>query len=129
MSPEEFIDYAARLAVQPTAIAPQVRTITSRAYYGYFHLAAEFIKKLTGISKSKHDAHIWLMASRFPDACEAGKVLAMLNGNRIKADDRLGDATVELLAFGRMNVEYARDVQRLLQKCETVAPQEIIARR
>ena len=129
MSPEAFIDYAAQLAVQPTAIPPQVRSITSRAYFGAYHLAARFIAQLTGEKRSKHDAHVWLMSSESVDAYEAGRLLATLNANRIRADYRLDDRVAELLDYARVNVEYARDVQRLLQNCESAAKAEILARR
>ncbi|WP_254511585.1 hypothetical protein [Anatilimnocola floriformis] len=129
MKPDEFIDYAELLAVQPTVIPPQARSITSRAYYGAFHLAASFVASLTKVKHSKHDAHVWLLASRHPDAFEAGKLLAMLNNNRIKADYRLEDSRVELPAAARMNVECARDVQRLLIRCENVPVEEIVTRR
>jgi uncharacterized protein (UPF0332 family) len=129
MSPGEFIDYAARQAVQPTAIPPQVRSVTSRAYYGAFHLAAQFIAKITGEQRRKHDAHVWLMSSRFADAFEAGRILATLNTNRIKADYRLNDNLAELLDFARVNVEYARDVQRLLLNCESASVADVLARR
>jgi hypothetical protein len=129
MKPDEFIDYAARLAVQPTVVPPQARTITSRAYYGAFHLAARFVANLTQISRSKHDAHVWLMASQHADAHEAGKLLAMLNSRRIKADYRLDESRPELPASARLSVEYARDVQRLLLRCASALPHEILARR
>jgi hypothetical protein len=129
MSPDEFIDYAARLAVQPTAIPPQVRSITSRAYYGAYHLAARFIAKLTGAARGKHDAHVWLTASRFSDAFEAGRLLAILNNNRVRADYRLDDPRAEHLAYARTNVERARDVQRLLLRCEQAPAEEVLARR
>lgn len=129
MKSEEFIDYAERLVVQPTAIPPQIRSITSRAYYGAYHLAARFIANLTRVSRSKHDAHVWLTASRHPDAHEAGKLLAILNSYRIKADYHLDDNVAELPATARLNVEFARDVQRLLLCCETAPAEEILARR
>jgi hypothetical protein len=129
MSPEEFIDYAARLAVQPTAIPPQVRSITSRAYFGAYHLAARFIRKMTGATRGKHDAHVWLLSSRFSDAFEAGKLLATLNNNRIRADYRVEDTSVELLDYARANVEYARDFQRLIGRCEVAPVDEVLARR
>ncbi len=129
MSPDEFIDYAARLAVQPTAIPPQVRSITSRAYYGAYHLAARFIARLTGVARGKHDAHVWLTASRFADAFEAGRLLATLNTNRIRADYRLEDPSAEHLAYARANVERARDVQRLLLRCASAPVEEVLARR
>lgn len=129
MKPGEFIDYAELLAVQPTVVPPQARSITSRAYYGAYHLAARFIASLTNLKHSKHDAHVWLLASQHPDAFEAGKLLAILNSNRIKADYRLEDARVELPASARLNVECARDVQQLLIRCESAPAQEILARR
>ena len=129
MKSEDFIDYAERLYLQPTAIPPQVRSITSRAYYGAFHLAVRVIESLTHVSRGKHDAHVWLTASRHPDAYEAGKLLGILCSYRIKADYRLEDTAAELPATARLTVEHARDVQRLILRCASAPPAEVLARR
>jgi hypothetical protein len=129
MRPEEFIDYAERLVVQPVMVPPQARSITSRAYYGAYHLAARFIAGLTSLKRGRHDAHVWLLASQHPDAHEAGKLLGILNSHRVKADYSLEHALSELPVTAKVAVELARDIQRLLQNCESAAKAEILARR
>lgn len=129
MKPAEFVDFATWLAVQRTTTRPLIRSITSRAYYGAFHAAAEFIENLTHQKRAKHDAHIWLIDSAFADAREAGRRLEKLNSARIKADYRLDDQEPELPAVARTCIELARDVQTLLQACSAVPPIEIISRR
>jgi len=129
MKPPEFIDFAQQLAVQAVSTPALLRTVTSRAYYGAFHLAKEFIRSLGLPVTAKHDTHIWLMGSQQQSAHEAGKLLADLNNARINADYKLEEATPELPAFARKSVERARAVQSLLLACEGVVASQITARR
>lgn len=101
MKPAEFLDFATWLALQRTTTPPLLRSVISRAYYGSFHLAAEFIESVTHQTRAKHDAHIWLIDSAFVEAHEAGRTC----------------------------IELARDVQALLQVCAAASPNEVIARR
>lgn len=129
MKPAEFLDFATWLALQRTPTPPLLRSVISRAYYGSFHLAAEFIESLTHQTRAKHDAHIWLIDSAFVEAHEAGRRLEKLNSIRIKADYRLNDPEPELPTVARTCIELARDVQALLQVCAAASPNEVIARR
>ena len=129
MKPAEFLDFATWLAVQRTTTPPLLRSVISRAYYGAFHLSAEFIEGVTNQKRAKHDAHIWLIDSAFAEAHEAGRRLEKLNSARIKADYRLADAEPELPSVARTCIELARDVQALLQVCAAASRQDMIARR
>jgi uncharacterized protein (UPF0332 family) len=129
MKPFEFIDFAQHLAVQPATTPALLRSITSRAYYGAFHLAKALIANLGAPPTAKHDAHVWLLASHSEDAHQAGRLLADLNNARIKADYQLEDALAETINFARRSVERAVEVRILLQKCAALPPTEVLARR
>lgn len=129
MKPFEFIDFAQHLAIQPATTPASLRSITSRAYYGAFHLAKSLIANLGAPLTVKHDAHVWLLASHSEDAHRAGRLLADLNNARIKADYQLQDSLAETVSFARRSVERAVEVRTLLQKCEGLPPTEVLARR
>ncbi len=115
MKPAEFIALAGTLSLQLET--PRVRTSISRAYYGAFHLATEFLADL-GMSAGKdHDLHRPLLASRHPLAVEAGNYLSDLYDFRRRADYRLGDAEVEQQARAMYCVERARRIESLLKQC------------
>lgn len=66
MKPNEFIDFAGNLAVQAATSAPKSRTVVSRAYYGAFHLAGEFLVRMGKAHTDRHDAlfdHRWRSAA------------------------------------------------------------------
>jgi hypothetical protein len=129
MKPFEFIDLAQHFAVQPAATPALLRSVTSRAYYGAFHLAKELISNLQQPKTSKHDAHVWLTDSKADEAHQAGRILADLNNARIKADYHLDDRSAEAINFARRNVERAVEVRLLLQKCGGLPNASVIARR
>lgn len=129
MMPFEFIDFAQWLAIQPASTPATLRSISSRAYCGAFHLTKALLRKLGQPITSKHDAHIWLVGSKSEEAHQAGRLLAELNNERIKADYDLADKLAETIHITRRNVERATELQTLLQKCETLPPAEVIARR
>lgn len=129
MKPTEFVDFATWLALQRTSTPALLRSVISRAYYGAFHQAAEFIEGLTNQKRAKHDAHIWLIDSAFSQAHEAGRRLEKLNSARIKADYRLDDPESELPAVARTCIELARDVQALLEDCSQAPANVVTSRR
>ena len=129
MMPFEFIDFAQRLAIQPASTPATLRTVTSRAYYGSFHLAKELLVRLGQPVTGKHDAHAWLVGSKCDEAHQAGRLLAELNNESIKADYDLADRLAETINIARRNVERATDLQNLLKKCETLQPADVVARR
>lgn len=117
MKAVEFIALAGTLSVQPETA--RLRTSISRAYYGAFHLATAFLAGLDFSTGKDHDLHKPLLASKHPLAMEAGRLLSDLYEFRRRADYRLADSEVEQQSRAMHCVELARQIESLLQRCNT----------
>ena len=121
MTGNDFITLAGWI-VASGADAARCRTAISRAYYGAFHLALDFIEDIGGTVHRNASAHIQvqrlLKASGQPPAQEAGALLEDLHGDRIKADYRFRNTTVESHAFAKYRVEMAARIRSALTVCK-----------
>ena len=119
MNGDDFIQFAGKLAT--SADPASLRSAVSRAYYGAFHLAGEFLVDIGRPVPRNANAHVlvarMLQSSGQPDAVRAGSLLGDLHSDRIKADYRLDDRRVETAAFARLKVEIAHAVRSALDQC------------
>lgn len=127
MKPTEFIDFAGNLAMQASTSAPKSRTVVSRAYYGAFHLAREFLVRMGKMPTDRHDAHEWLQQLSPEPARQAGFKLADLCSARKRADYRLADSRAERPDIARQYLVMAREIEVFLQQREAEPRTSIIA--
>ena len=119
MTGDDFIDLAGKLAT--SADEATLRSAVSRAYYGAFHLALEFLEEIERPVPRNTNAHV-LVARKLqnagqPDAYRAGSLLGDLHSDRIKADYRLDDKRAGTVAFARTCVETAHEIRSALSAC------------
>lgn len=119
MTGDDFLAVAASLLAQPDSPEAVGRTVVSRAYYGTFHLARGLLTDL-GFSVGRDHAlpARWLMICGEENAREAGKLLAELQGERIKADYDLATARFRQRKLVQELVELAFEMQRLIRACQ-----------
>jgi uncharacterized protein (UPF0332 family) len=122
----DFIEVASKLAAQATVSPALCRTIISRAYYGAFHVANEFLIHAGKRATARHDTHTWFVSSKCDEARLVGRKLADLNSWRTKADYRLNDLSTESLVNARKAVEIAREIQTLITACEAEPKQNVL---
>ena len=119
MNGDDFIQLAGKLATHSEPAA--LRSAVSRAYYGAFHLAGEFLAEIDRPVPRNANAHVLLARTLqslgHPDARGAGSLSGDLHSDRIKADYRLDDLRVETTAFARVSVETAHEIRSALDQC------------
>jgi len=118
MKPTEFTAFAERLAVQPATTPASIRSATSRAYYGAFHLVREFLEQLEFQPGGQHNLHLWFLDCSEPHGGAIGRLLGNLQSYRIKADYRLELLFTEEPLYARRAVEAAREIETLLAACQ-----------
>lgn len=91
----------------------------SRAYYGSFHLALQFLEEL-GIAVPRDHGEVCrcLLQSGHADCHEAGRKLSDLQADRVRADYRLNDTAIERPLAARLGVERAHEFRSLLALCK-----------
>jgi hypothetical protein len=118
MTPHEFITFAGKLAAMGSGGEAAVRSAVSRAYYGAFHLAREFLDELTVTVPANLRSHAFvrqcLIGSGVADAVFAGGALHDLHTERIRADYELEDARFRTFVYARARVEKAETIRSLL---------------
>jgi hypothetical protein len=124
-----FIDLAGKLAASTTCDEIMCRTAVSRAYYGTFHLALDFLKELQVTIPRNASAHVvaqrYLVSSGNSDAVKAGRIIADLHSDRIRADYRLDDSRFNI-DFARMRVAMAHNVRSTLDACRNDEAKAVI---
>jgi len=119
MTGDDFIHLAGKLATSGEEAS--LRTAVSRAYYGAFHLALQFLADIGRPVPRNTNAHVQvarkLQTAGQPDAYRAGSLLGDLHTERIKADYRLDDMRVGTAAFARTCVETAHEIRSALMAC------------
>ena len=119
MTGNEFIILAGKLAT--SADEASLRSAVSRAYYGAFHLAIQFLNDIERPVPQNANAHVYvarqLQRSGQSDAFRAGSLLGDLHSDRIKADYRLDNPRVGKAALARLCVERANEIQAALLRC------------
>lgn len=127
MNPAEFIRLAEKLSVQQAAVPAVLRTATSRAYYGAFHLTRQYFISLGFQPGASHDLPRWLSNCPHELGTKLGNFLSELQTQRIKADYRLVEPQFESPRFAQLAVERAIDVERLLGECQSAEARVEIA--
>lgn len=115
MDANEFIELAGKLVGQGK---PGARSAVSRAYYGAFHMAMALLDEFATSPGATPQAHVlvsnFLLTTGNADAKHAGRLLSDLHGERIKADYRIDNASVETITFAQVAVETAHEIRNKL---------------
>jgi uncharacterized protein (UPF0332 family) len=121
MDAKDFITFAGQLAVQRNPTASQCRSAVSRAYYGAFHITAEFLADL-GHSCPIHNAHHWVVEMlgncEVAEAVEISGLLDNLRISRREADYELRKLESESPSNAVLRVERAKDIQSRVGHCQ-----------
>ena len=119
MTGDDFLILAGKLATNSDEAS--LRSAVSRAYYGAFHLAIQFLDDIERPVPQNANAHVYvarqLQRSGQPDAYRAGSLLGDLHTERIKADYRLNNPRIGTTAFAKRCVERASEIQGSLKRC------------
>ena len=124
---DDFIQWASKWVVNPSAGEVAWRTATSRAYYGAYHMARSLLCDSMGIpdctsnDNSHHYVQHALINSKNTDASKAGSVLGTLRENRNKADYEIGRASAGKQAAAMESYKLADQVRDLLKQCDATA--------
>ena len=119
MTGGDFLELAGRLLASARKPSPALcRTAISRAYYGAFHLAREFLADIQ-LAATRDHGDVWkcLGGCGQLDAQRTSALLRTLHENRVAADYRLEAPQPNDVEFARSNVERAMDVMSLLAQC------------
>jgi hypothetical protein len=105
MNPCDYIDFATKLSSSAGGAA-EYRSAASRAYYGAFNLAMQFLNDMPHYfprsqqGKSKHDwVQRMLKNSKVPEAMALGKLLQDAQDDRTDADYELAKRHPEVKTF------------------------------
>lgn len=118
---DDYIAVAERLALSRGAQEGDFRSAVSRAYYGAFHLAADFLSSLGCSVPKGAAAHGWipqvLLSGGCQEAIEAGRLLRDLHTDRITADYRWERRSTGNLADAKTAIEVAHQIRAALILC------------
>jgi uncharacterized protein (UPF0332 family) len=122
MNGQEFIDVATRLAVATTATAGTYRSAVSRAYYGAYHLAREFLNSLGFHASRGSNEHQWVQRHfcncQLLVASQLGRLLENLHVSRKEADYDLQATGNDSAPAARLAVLRAEQIKSLLIACQ-----------
>jgi uncharacterized protein (UPF0332 family) len=97
------------------------RSAISRAYYGAFHLVAQFLaehhRPVRENHTGHHEAHGVLLGIGILEAVQAARILNDLRSQRNGADYRLSAKGFDSQADAMARVEAAETIRILLEKC------------
>jgi uncharacterized protein (UPF0332 family) len=115
---DAFLALAGRALAARSPDEATCRSAISRAYYGVFHLASEFLSELGFRVGARHDA-VWkhLEVSGDATAALAGQKLNSLYQERRRADYDLRIIRWGELLHAKRCVEEANEIQFLLLAC------------
>jgi hypothetical protein len=120
MNGEAFIRFAGKIAAMQVDAA-SCRSVVSRAYYGAFHIARDFLSQLAVVAPKNANTHVFvqhqLAESGVEPAMNAASLLADLHTDRIEADYKLQKTNVESSSFARACVERAVQIESALEAC------------
>lgn len=130
MDGNDYIRLAGKLAASPSADEATYRTAVSRAYYGAFHVARDFLVELGYSPVRNANVHAfvrqYLHASNLSDACTAADELGDLQTLRNRADYKLNDLRVGSQTQAMWAVERSIQVASALAKCRAEKSRESI---
>jgi len=124
MNAVDFITLAGRWAITPGAGAAQYRSAVSRAYYGAFHVAAQFLGSLSH-DCPEYDGHDFVIKCLsncgVSEAATVGGILRNLRMSRRDADYHLDKSQPETSANAKLCAERASQVQSGVAACGDAA--------
>jgi uncharacterized protein (UPF0332 family) len=130
---DEFISLAGKLCVNPHVgdAEARYRTAVSRAYYGAFHLAVDFLENELGESVARNYlAHQFVYRGLFgcgdDDARHAARLLNDLRAMRNDADYDSDEARFRIQATAEESVVNAHDVRSSLDACRKTCQDETV---
>jgi uncharacterized protein (UPF0332 family) len=133
MTPDDLISLAGNLAVNPRLGEGEARyrSAISRAYYGAYHLAANFLQDF-GISvRRNHLGHNLvyrcLFGCQHPIAVHAAQLLDELRSERNGADYDLSDSRFSVHHLAVDAVKKAHDLRSALEDCRRPEARPIVA--
>jgi uncharacterized protein (UPF0332 family) len=123
MDGQDLIAVAAHLT-QNAALGKaeaRYRSVISRAYYGAFHLVAQFLAEHNRPVRENHTGHqaayVALFETGITEAVQAARILSDLRSQRNTADYRLSAKGFDDQAHAMQQVESAEAVRALLDRC------------
>jgi uncharacterized protein (UPF0332 family) len=115
-----FIDFASKISQQASSGAPGWRSAVSRAYYGAYHLARDFLVRQNWHCTMENE-HLWVQRHfancKLPLAKAVGQALANLHQSRKDADYELANAAAETQNNAIACVMRADAIRTQLQQC------------
>jgi hypothetical protein len=118
-----FLALAGKWAANPAADEATCRSAISRAYYGAFHLAVDYLVSLgQKLGRNHGEVHQSLSESGHSRGRAAGGHLSNLQSFRVKADYDLKEPAVATADAARLCVELAVKVRAILQELD--APEQ-----
>jgi uncharacterized protein (UPF0332 family) len=113
MKASEFIEFASKLAAGDDTSASSLRSSSSRAYYGAFHVAKQFLRSLdeTFRCRNRNNEHQFvqhhLIYCDVPHVSELGRLLSNLHEKRKDADYHLDQLECESNEYAQYCVNVA----------------------
>jgi uncharacterized protein (UPF0332 family) len=122
MLPQAFIDLAERLIANEKN--PEgFRSAISRAYYGAFLQAEDFLRRMNVflVTDKKHQELLQILADTGDaDVDEASAMLGDLRDERNRADYKLDDKGVEVETHAQQCLDNAKDILAKLNGCRII---------
>lgn len=122
MTGDAFIRLAGKMAAQSSTDEAALRTAVSRAYYGAFHIARQFLEELGVSTVANAQIHGFvrhcLIGSGDAELQQAGSLLSTLHTDRIRADYRLHLQQFASLDEVRGSIESADRVRAILENSQ-----------
>jgi uncharacterized protein (UPF0332 family) len=123
MNAVDFLTFASKLAAQPGNGPSGFRSAVSRAYYGAFHLAKEFLESQHFFCHSENQ-HQWaqklFLNSGVQIGREIGQLLSNLHESRKLADYRLDKTVAETQANAQLCALRADEIRTRISQCNDV---------
>ena len=119
MDPHDFYQLASQLANSPHAA--ELRTAISRAYYAIYHVGVTLLEslgfRLSSGPAGHGDVRNRLSNSGDPEMMRVGNQLGQLQSQRIAADYRLRNTSVENPKTAQAVVQQAQRMIQILDAC------------
>ncbi len=132
MNGEDLLNLASHLIVN-TAFGnaeARYRTAISRAYYGAFHIAVDFLKEMGKSVPANHSGHEvvyrLLFNSNVQDAIDAARSLNDLRRDRNRADYDLNRSGFQLPANAMERAELAHKFKLRIDRCRVEPVRSVI---
>ena len=124
MDGNDFIQFAGKLAASNTSGGAGYRSAASRAYYGAYHLARQYLNDCGFFCHSANE-HQWVQRHffycTFQAANDIGRMLGNLHETRKEADYDLQLVSVESQSHAKTSVMRASEISARLTACQAPA--------